>query len=181
MRLALAIALTTFLSSTAARADPPVRDGRHDFDARFGDWKVKHKKLAKRLVGSQTWVEFTGTYSLRPLLGGLGNVGDNLFDVPGAAYRGVSLRAYDPRTGQWAVWWLDGRNPLGEIDPPMIGRFDGGDGAFYADQMIDGRKVRVRAVWSRVTATSTHWEQAFSVDGGKTWEVNWISDFQRAN
>jgi NIPSNAP len=30
-----------------------------------------------------------------------------------------------------------------------------------------------------VTSATPRWEQAFSVDGGKTWETNWIMDFTR--
>jgi hypothetical protein len=171
-------------AASAAGADPqspPPRDGRHDFDQRFGDWHVHHRKLKDRLAGSHEWIEFDGTLSLRPLMGGLGNVGDNVFNVPGGAYRGVSLRAYDPRTGLWAVWWLDGRNPLGELDPPMKGRFDNGDGTFYGDDTFKGKPVRVRVIWSHTTATSARWEQAYSADGGKTWEINWISDFRRTS
>ena len=159
-----------------------ARDGRHDYDMRVGDWHVQHRRLKERLTGNHDWVEFDGTLSLRLVMGGLGNVSDNLFNVPGGAYRGVSLRAYDSKTGQWAVWWLDGRDPLGELDPPMKGCFDssGGNGVFYGEETFKGKPVRVRVTWSHVTANSAHWEQAFSADGGKTWEVNWVSDFRRA-
>jgi hypothetical protein len=167
------------------RAEPPapkpreIRDGRRDFDLRFGDWRVQHRRLKERLANSHEWIEFDGTISMRPLMGGLANVGDNVFNLPDGAYRGVSLRAYDPRTGLWALWWLDGRNPLGELDPPMKGRFEQGAGTFYGDDTFKGKPIRVRIVWSKVTDTSAHWEQASSADGGKTWEVNWISDFRR--
>ncbi|WP_343520085.1 hypothetical protein [Sphingomonas sp.] len=35
--------------------------------------------------------------------------------------------------------------------------------------------------WSAITAASAHWEQAFSTDGGKTWESNWHMDFTRVS
>jgi hypothetical protein len=168
-----------------ARAEPSasaprVRDGRHDFDLRFGDWQVHHRKLKERLAGSHEWIEFDGTLSMRSLMDGLANVSDNVFRMPEGTYRGVSLRAYDPKTGQWATWWIDSRNPLGEIDPPLKGRFEDGAGTFYGDDTLKGRSIRVRIIWSHVTPTSARWEQAFSADGGKTWEVNWTSDFRRA-
>jgi hypothetical protein len=173
----------------AAHADRPAapaapncaaRDGRHDFDQRAGDWRVQHRKLKQFLAGSHEWLTFDGTLSLRLVLGGLGNVSDNVFNVPGGAYRGVSLRAYDPKTGQWATWWLDGRDPFGELDPPTKGCFENGSATFYGNQSFQGKPVRVRVIWSQLSASTARWEQAFSVDGGATWEVNWISEFRRA-
>jgi hypothetical protein len=166
----------------APAPDCLAHDGRHDFDQRVGDWKVRHRRLKEWLAGSHEWIEFDGTLSLRLVLGGLGNVSDNVFDMPGGAYRGVSMRAYDPKTGRWATWWLDGRDPHGELDPPMKGCFEtgGGNGTFYGEETFRGKPVRVRVIWSHATANSARWEQAFSADGGKTWEVNWTSEFRRA-
>jgi len=110
---------------------------------------------------------------------GLANMDDNVFDMPGGTYRGVALRSYDPKSGQWAIWWLDGRNPFGDLDPPVKGRFENGVGTFYADDTLRGKPIRVRFIWSHITATTAHCEQAFSPDGGKTWEINWLTDFRR--
>jgi hypothetical protein len=51
-------------------------------------------------------------------------------------------------------------------------------GAVSADAH-EGRTILVRYVWSNITPTSAHFEQEFSTDGGKTWEVNWITDQTR--
>jgi hypothetical protein len=59
------------------------------------------------------------------------------------------------------------------------GRFAHGVGTFYADDKLRGRPIKVRFTWSHMTPTAAHWEQAFSPDGGKTWETNWITDFKR--
>ena len=107
------------------------------------------------------------------------NVDDNLLNMPGDTYRGVGLRSYDPKSGQWAIWWLDSRNPFGDLDPPVKGRFENGVGSFYADDTLRGQKIRVRFTWSQITPASAHWEQAFSPDGGKTWETNWVMEFVR--
>jgi hypothetical protein len=34
-------------------------------------------------------------------------------------------------------------------------------------------------LWPKITPTSAHFEQAFSEDGGRSWDVNWISDMMR--
>ncbi|WP_242112733.1 DUF1579 domain-containing protein [Luteimonas aquatica] len=153
--------------------------GLHDFDFLVGDWKVRHRKLKARLVGSRDWTEFDGTLSMRKLMDGRANVGDNLFNTPDGPYRGIGFRAYDPKTGQWASWWLDGRNPFGALDPAIKGGFKDGIGTFEAVDTLQGKPIRMRVTWSRITAETARWEQAFSADGGKTWEVNWVSDFQR--
>jgi len=181
----LALALTPWAPAQAAQDTPAATttgdlSHLHDFDFLRGDWTAHHRKLRTRLVGSTDWVEFDGTVSQRPVMNGWGNSGDNLFNVPGAAYRGVSLRAYDPKTAEWLVWWLDGRDPTGELGPPIRGRFENGVGHFYSDDTLDGKPIRVRVTWTRPGADKARWEQAYSADGGKTWEVNWTTDFTRA-
>jgi hypothetical protein len=171
-----------------ASQDPPgpgeaVRNlaGLHDFDFLVGDWRVHHRRLKERLAGSHEWVEFEGTCRVRPLMNGYGNVDDNVMNMPEGAYRGVGLRSYDPQTGQWAIWWLDSRMPFNPLDPPVKGRFEHGVGTFYSDDTLRGKPVRVRYIWSRITPKSAHWEQAFSPDGGRTWETNWTMEFERAS
>jgi len=97
------------------------------------------------------------------------------------AYRAVGLRSYDPKTGQWAIWWLDGRNPLGTLDPPVQGRFENGVGTFYSEDTLKGKPIRTRYTWSHITPTSARWEQTYSPDVGKTWETNWIMEFRRVS
>lgn len=160
---------------TIVPADPV-----HDFDPFFGTWAAKHRKLRKRLAGSKDWDEFDGTQTCLPMLGGTGNLVDNFFDIPGGAYRGLTLRSYDPASKTWAIWWLDSRSPS-RIDVPVIGRFENGIGTFYADDTFEGRPIRMRFLWSGVTATTRRWEQAFSPDGGKTWETNWTVDLTRTD
>ena len=164
---------------------PPAMQGvadlshLHDFDFLVGQWRVHHRRLKERLADNHEWVEFEGTCAMRKLMDGWGNVDDNVLDLPGGAYRAVGLRAYDPKTAQWAIWWLDARNPFGELDPPVKGRFENGVGMFETDTTLRGKSIRMRFTWSHITATSAQWEQAFSPDGGKTWETNWHMDFER--
>jgi hypothetical protein len=100
--------------------------------------------------------------------------------MPGNPYHGVGLRSYDPKTGEWAIWWVDGRMPHAPLDPPVKGHFENGVGNFYSDDTLRGKTVRVRYTWSHITPTSARWEQAYSPDAGKTWETNWQMEFERA-
>jgi len=154
--------------------------GLRDFDFLVGHWRVHHRKLKERLANSHEWIEFEGTLTSQPLMRGYSNVDDDEFEVPGGTYRGVGLRSFDPKTQQWSIWWLDSRTPLGPLDPPVRGGFHDGVGTFYADDTFNGKPIRVRFIWSKITPTSCQWEQAYSPDGGKTWETNWVQDIKRA-
>jgi hypothetical protein len=153
--------------------------GVHDFDFLVGQWQVHSRRLKERLTGSHDWEEFDGSIRSFKLMTGLANVDDTEFDMPEGVYRGVAPRAYDPKTGLWAIWWIDGRNPHGALDPPVKGRFVHGVGTFYADDTLRGKPIKVRFIWSKITPTSAQWEQAYSGDGGKTWELNWSQVLRR--
>lgn len=186
-RIALAvIALGSMTSALASQDTPspnhaPNLSGLHDFDFLRGDWKAHHRVLKERLAGSQDWIEYDGTVSQRALMDGWANSGDNIFNTPKGTYRGVSLRAYDSKSGLWAVWWLDGRNPFGDLGPPIKGHFENAVGRFYSHDTLRGKPVRVRVTWTHNAPDTAHWEQAFSADGGKTWEINWTTDFVKAD
>ena len=181
--------LTASVASTASvRANegvpPPALPaanvtGLHDFDFLVGSWKIHHLRLRERLAGNNEWDEFDGTCSMCLTMGGWGNFDDNVINLPGGAYRAMGFRAYDSKTGLWAIWWLDGRYPAADLAPPVKGRFQDGIGLFYADDSLRGKPIRVRYTWSMITPTSAHWEQAFSPDGGKSWETNWKMDLSR--
>ena len=162
-------------SPTPATTAPNLT-GLHDFDFLFGDWKVHHHVFK---VALNAWVDFEGTSSTRPIIGGAGNIEDNVLAAPSGTYRAAGLRSYDQATGQWAIWWLDGRAPFGPIDPPVKGGFEHGEGNFYSDDILNGQPIRTRYTWSHITATSARWAQAYSTDAGKTWQTNWTMDFTR--
>lgn len=149
-----------------------------DFDFFIGDWDVAHERLKERLVGSTHWEHFSGRTTTRKVLGGFGNMDDNELQLPGDAYRAVTLRTFDPKTGTWSIWWLDGRHP-GSLDVPMVGRFDNGVGTFLATDTYKGQAIRVRFLWSTPAPDAPRWEQAFSADDGQTWETNWVMRFTR--
>lgn len=149
-----------------------------DFDFVIGDWRVHHRRLKERLADCHEWLEFEGTSTTRKILGGFGNLEDNLLDLPDGAYRAVAMRSFDPATAQWAIWWLDGRRPH-QLDVPVVGQFENGIGLFFADDTLDGVPIKVRFMWSSLDADNARWEQAFSSDAGHTWETNWTMDFVR--
>lgn len=150
-----------------------------DFAFAVGHWHVAHRRLRERLVGCTEWVEFDGEMSTQPVLGGFGNVEDNLLHLPEGPYRAIALRSFDPRSRQWAIWWLDARAPH-QLDVPVVGTFQDGVGTFYADDRLDGVPIRIRFTWFTSDPQNPRWEQAFSADGGTTWETNWTMDFRRA-
>jgi hypothetical protein len=157
--------------------NPAIADGRHDFDFLFGQWTLRHHRLNRRLVGETEWTDFDSTCVAYPILGGLGNIDENVLDLPAGRYEAVTLRLFDAKANLWRIWWIDARFP--GIDTPVAGSFVDGVGTFYGDDVHEGTPVLVRFLWSEITANGARWEQAFSTDGGKTWEINWINRLER--
>ena len=154
-----------------------MENGARDFDFWMGNWKVHNRYLRERLQGSSEWDEFEATSVARPLLDGLGNQDEFRTDYQGG-FIGMSFRFFDPTEGTWAIYWADTRRS-GLLDPPVVGSFSGDVGTFEGTDTLEGRPIRVRFVWSGVTTSTPRWEQAFSDDGGETWEVNWVMEFTR--
>jgi hypothetical protein len=163
-----------------AQESAAVRDGQHDFDWMHGTWKVYLKRLVKPLTGSTTWVEYEGKQVTRKVWDGRANLDEFVADSPATNthLEGLTLRLYNPETRQWSIYWANARNGALGL-PPTVGRFDNGRGEFYDEEEFEGKHIVVRYVWSDITATSARFEQAFSTDGGKTWEPNWISTITR--
>ena len=158
----------------SSMSDDRLPPGAHDFDFLHGRWKVSHRRLRERLVGSQDWVSLTATADVWPVLRGVGNVDRLIFDT--LDREGITLRLFDLHTHVWTIHWAD--STTGRLDPPLTGRFESGIGTFYGDDTHAGRPVRVRFIW-RADASNPQWEQAFSEDRGATWETNWVMDFTR--
>lgn len=146
-----------------------------DFDFLHGDWEVVNRRLADFLQPASGWKEFTGVSRCWPLFDGAANVDE--IDMPYLGSKGLTLRLFDRETELWSLNWSSSRS--GKLFPPVTGRFEGGRGEFYGDDTHDGKEVRVRFVWSGVSASGARWEQAFSVDDGASWVTNWTMDFTR--
>jgi hypothetical protein len=153
--------------------------GLHAFDLRAGCWIFHNHVLKERLANNHDWFDYDGVQHLWITMGGYGNMDDNELRRPDGTYYGLTVRTYDPKTGTWSIWWYDGRDPAATLDPPVKGRFKDGVGTFYSGDTLRGKPIKVRFTWSSITATAAHWEQAFSGDGGKSWETNWTADFSK--
>jgi hypothetical protein len=149
-----------------------------DFDFWFGSWNVRNRWLRRRLAGSEDWEEFDARVVARPLLDGVGNEDEFRTDHAGG-FVGMSFRFFDPERRRWSIYWADSRRP-GELDPPVFGTFSGDVGVFEGEDVFKGRPILVRFTWSGVTTPTPRWEQAFSDDGGRTWETNWVMEFTRS-
>lgn len=150
-----------------------------DFDFLLGEWNSRQRRRREWLAGSDEWDEFEATIDARPILDGLGTVEEFRTDYAGG-FVGVTFRFFDPATRQWSIYWADSRRPALLLEPPVIGSFSGDVGVFECDDTFDGRPIRVRYKWSDVATPTPRWEQAFSDDGGVTWETNWVAEFTRA-
>ena len=149
------------------------RDGQHDFDFEIGTWKTHLRRLLNPLTGSTTWVEYEGTTVVRKVWNGRANLVELVADGPAGHFEGLSLRLYNPQSRQWSLNFANANG--GVITQPTIGEFKNGRGEFYNQETLNGRAIFVRFIISNITPNSCQFEQAFSDDGGKTWEVNWIA------
>jgi hypothetical protein len=157
--------------------------GDNAFDFVHGRWHVVNRKRRDALDPDCTeWDEFASTSEHRALPGKAGNLETyETHDLPGVGeFHGLALRLYDPDADEWRIWWSSSRT-RGHLDVPMVGRFEGTRGVFFSDDVVTGVKVGVRFVWEHLPDDSARWEQAFSRDGGQTWDTNWVMTCTRAS
>jgi hypothetical protein len=170
---------TALAASEADAHHASTRDGQHDFDFEVGSWKTHLTRLLHPLTGSTTWVEYEGTSFVRRVWNGRANLVELEVDGPTGHIEGLSLRLYNPQSHQWSLNYAHTNS--GTVGQPTVGEFKDGRGEFFDQEPFHGRVILVRNVWSDITQNSCRFEQAFSNDGGKTWEVNWIATDTRVN
>jgi hypothetical protein len=151
----------------------PERDGQHDFDFEIGTWNTHLQRLLYPLTGSKAWVEYDGTSVVRKIWNGHANLVELKADGSAGHFEGLNLRLYDPQSHQWSLHFANSKS--GAMGQPTIGEFRSGRGEFFDQETLNGRAILVRFVISAITPNSCRFEQAFSEDGGRTWEVNWIA------
>jgi hypothetical protein len=174
----LAFCCATLASGAAGAKDAnALRDGQHDFDFEMGIWNTHLSRLVHPLTGSTTWVEYDGSTTVRRVWNGHANLVELEADGNAGHIEALSLRLYNPDTHQWSLNFANSAS--GALGPPTIGEFRNGRGEFYDQETLNGRAILVRFVISDITRKSCRFEQAFSDDGGKTWEVNWVASDTR--
>jgi hypothetical protein len=146
-----------------------------DFAFNHGDWEVTNRRLRTRGEGSQDWEVFPSFQKSQLLMGGTVSIDES--DFPTKGFKGMTLRLYDPARDRWSIYWINSTD--GQLQPPVHGRFTGGAGVFAGDDMDGDRPVKVLFDWSATDTETPRWSQAFSYDGGETWETNWIMEFRR--
>lgn len=151
------------------------RTALNDFGFNHGEWIVAHQRLRERGAGCTDWAGFETRTDAQLLMGGAVSVDVTAFPASGSS--GMSLRVYDPTQDRWAIYWINSSD--GVLQPPVFGRFDGTTGIFEGEDTDAGRPVRVRFEWDVTDPHTPRWTQAFSYDGGSSWEVNWIMSFRR--
>ncbi|HEV2680096.1 MAG TPA: hypothetical protein VGV14_06325 [Rhodanobacter sp.] len=161
------------VAASAVSQTSAQRDGQHDFDFEIGNWKTHVARLQHPLTGSTVWLDYDGTSVIRRIWNGRANLIELEVDGSAGHLELLSLRLYDPQSRQWSLNVASSRG--GGMGVPAVGGFKSGRGEFYDKETLDGRDILVRFVISQITADVYRFEQAFSADGGKTWEVNWIA------
>jgi hypothetical protein len=156
---------------------PALRDGQHDFDFNFGTWRTHIRRLKEPLSGSTEYVEMNGTVTVRKVWGGRAQLEEIEVDAPGGHWEGLTLFLYDPKAHQWSQTFVN--SAAGTLTPGMVGEFRDGRGELFSQETLRGRAVLVRGMWSDIKPDSHHFEEAYSNDGGKTWEPHFIADLTR--
>jgi hypothetical protein len=158
---------------TPVPAPAPLRDGAHDFDFEIGTWKTHLERLLHPLSGSDEWAEYDGITTVRKVWDGRANLVELVADGPAGHFEGLNLRLYNPQSRQWSLNFASSRG--GTLATPTIGGFVDGVGTFHDQEDFNGRAVFVRFLIIPVDADTIRFEQSFSADGGKTWELNWVA------
>lgn len=147
-----------------------------EFDFLNGEWKIQHRRLKN--PANNEWDIFEGEATCWSILGGIGSIEE--LRIPARNFSGMGLRLLDVKNKQWSDFWVNAAS--GVLNPPaVIGGFLHGDGIFISDELDGGAPIKIRGVWDKITQQSCRWQQAISRDNGKTWEDNWLMEWQRVN
>ncbi len=152
----------------------PTGTGPGDFDFLTGEWTIAIRNFDTSGPNGDRVTPASAT--VHRILNGAGSI-EELRRGDGSMW-GMGVRVWHPEEQKWADHWTAAAN--GVVNPPQLGTFIGGAGLFLADDEDEGKPVKVRAVWDRITANSCRWYQCQSKDDGATWEYGWYMDWTRA-
>ena len=164
-------------ASATAETGSQLRDGQHDFDFHFGTWHTHIRRLLNPLTGSTTWIELDGAVTVRRIWDGRANLEEIEAGNATTHFKGMTLFLYNPQAHQWSQAFANIND--GVLGSPLIGEFKNGCGVLYNQDTYNSRTILVRFVWFDITTDSHRVEQAFSNDGGKTWEPNFVATLTR--
>ena len=153
------------------------RDGRHDFDFHVGTWATHIKRRVHQLSGSNEMVELTGIVTVRKIWDGSAQLEEIAADAPGTHFEGMALFLYNPQSRQWSQAFASKSG--GTLGLALVGSFKDGRGELYSQDTANGRAILVRGTWSNITADGYRYEEAYSDDGGRTWEVEFSANLTR--
>jgi hypothetical protein len=176
LKPARSLAIVVFslaMTMAAPAAVQQPRDGSHDFDFEIGEWNTHVRRLQRPLTGSTTWVEYTGTTTVRGVLGRRANIAELIVEGPAGRIEGAALRLYNPAARQWSVHYFSAAD--GILTAPLVGGFRDGRGMFYGQDTLGGRTILVRFAIVAAGADTCRFEQSFSDNGGESWELNWVA------
>jgi hypothetical protein len=156
---------------------PSLTSSKNYFDFYVGHWNIRNRKLKTRLNGCTDWIEFDAQLEMFTILAGTGNTDFFHTQIDGLPFEGMTLRLFNPQTRLWSIYWADSNR--GVLDKPVTGSFENGIGHFYSKDIFDGKDILVVFVWDATNPDEPVWSQAFSEDGGNTWEWNWYMYFLR--
>lgn len=175
-----ALGCTTVLSAPGDSARPPTiaaRDCGHDFDFNFGVWRTHIRRLAHPLSGSTDSIELNGTVTVRKIWNGRAQLEEIEADGPKGHWQGLTLFLYNPQSHQWSQTFAN--SAMGTFAGTLTGEFKESRAELFSQDTFDGRSILVRGAWSEITPNAHRYEEAYSADGGKTWEAVFTADLTR--
>jgi hypothetical protein len=159
------------------------QDQSHAFDWDIGTWQIHMSRLSHPLTGSTTWTQMDGTTVNSKVWDGRSNLAEVEANGPAGHLELLAWRLYNPASHEWTTSFATSdvgalNTPTGQ---PIVGEFKDGRGEFYDQEPYHGRSILVRFRIGQVSKDSAESEQAFSDDGGATWETNWVNNYTRVH
>lgn len=171
-----ALLLGALLACLPVHAAVAQGDGQHDFDFNLGTWKTHIHRVSHPPGAQPASVEITGTVTVRPIWGGRAQLEEIEADGPQGHWQGATLFLYNPKARQWTQTYFDSANP---VPSTTTGGFADGRGELYSQDIVDGKAILVRGTWSDIRPDSHRYEEAWSHDGGRTWETMFSAQLER--
>ena len=161
-------------AALAACASPigaaPVRDGLHDVDFNLGKWHTSIRRYADPFSAPSHFASLEGTVTVRPVWNGKALLEEIEADGPNGHWQGLTLFLYNPQSGQWSQNYANAAQGHFEA-AATIGEQRGRDIELYSTDTAGGRAILVKGLWSEIEPDSHRYTEAYSDDGGRTWQT----------